>query len=252
MRALRVRLTSNVPSEASFCGAFRDPTICGPRVRPPCKISEAARENDTSSDASCEVPWNDLEEYNEGGETARTAVSSCCVLQCERFPRLSHDAIPYAAVGYSSSPLPRGKSSARHKDGITRPSAEHEHYITLHPKISRAIFWWRLLNVEPWILWNCEIVKFCSSGIVELGNYGIRGVWTTLGELQAAGGLTARPGLVVSHRAHSKIPSLRHRPSARCLPTSLLRHPSPPGGQENHGLCTERNKWNGESAFPEG
>ena len=31
---------------------------------------------DTSSDASCEVPWNDLEEYSEGGETAQ----NCSVL----------------------------------------------------------------------------------------------------------------------------------------------------------------------------
>ena len=35
--------------------------------------------------------------------------------------------------------FPRGKSSARHQDGITHPSIERKHYITLHLKISRAI-----------------------------------------------------------------------------------------------------------------
>ena len=38
--------------------------------------SKAVRELNTSSDASREVRENDLRRYTEGGETARTAVSS--------------------------------------------------------------------------------------------------------------------------------------------------------------------------------
>jgi hypothetical protein len=47
----------------------------------PFQTSAKAGKQNTSSDASGKVPRTDLERYIEGGETARTAVSSSCVFQ---------------------------------------------------------------------------------------------------------------------------------------------------------------------------
>ena len=65
----------------------------------------------------------DLERYTEGGETARTAVSSLCVFQAE-FPRLYPDASQtrFRLLFFA---FPRGKSIARHRGGFSRLSAEH-------------------------------------------------------------------------------------------------------------------------------
>ena len=48
--------------------------------------------------------------------------------------------------------FPRGKSSARHQDGITHPSIERKHYITLHLKISRAIS-----SPTPFYIFHCTL-----------------------------------------------------------------------------------------------
>ncbi len=81
-----------------------------------------------------------LGRHTEGGETARTAVSFFLRLPSDRFLSFHSTQSQTRRRLLFFATRPRGKSSARHQDGITRLSIEREHYITLHPKISREIF----------------------------------------------------------------------------------------------------------------
>ena len=81
-----------------------------------------------------------LGRHTEGGETARTAVSFFLRLPSDRFLSFHSTQSQTRRRLLFFAARPRGKSSARHQDGITRPSIERKHYITLSQKISREIF----------------------------------------------------------------------------------------------------------------